>query len=139
MQVLEGRHGGECQEGDGQDLVGPEEDDPPRDLTESNERQIPDERAAEGPVKHIEANGVRSQKERCHPAVEQKAGLHYPADARLAAVEVPQGVQAGHVFFPQRTKEKSSSLTNWIPFDIASSPLSATMPFMEAVSMWYSA
>ena len=35
---------------------------------------------------------------------------------------------------PHLTSRTSSLITNWIPLDMASSPVSATMPFIEAVS-----
>ena len=81
----------------GQDLVGPEQDRAAGNLAEADEGQVAHQRAAQRAVKDVEADGKEGQEERRQPAVEQERGLHEAPDARLAAVEIPQPLEARQV------------------------------------------
>ena len=79
-------------------MVDPEQDSSTGDLPKADERQVAHQAAPVDAIEGVEADGESSQQQGGDTAVEQKRGLHKPADAGFPAVELPQLLQARQVF-----------------------------------------
>ena len=98
LGVLKGGHRGGCQQGQQPESDSPIQDNSPRKLIKSDESQVADQGTPERAVKDIKADGKEGQHKSGDATIEQERGLHETANAFLAAIEVPEFVEARQVF-----------------------------------------